>query len=121
MYEKKAASGCFFSGAREGRSVRGELTRGDGSLGTDGTEFLAEFLNAASGVDDFVLTGEEWVRFSRHLDLDQRVFFALVFNFFAGLDGRTGDEFEVAGQIVEHDFAVVWVNFWFHVLLSIGR
>src|SRR5471030_2478298 len=77
-------------------------------------EFLAEFLNAASGVDDLVLAGVERVRFSRHLDLDQRVFFTVVLDLFAGLDGRTGNEFEVARQVVEHNFAVFWMDFWFH-------
>src|SRR5476649_2042419 len=77
-------------------------------------EFLAEFLNAASGVDDFVLAGVERVRFSRHLDLDQRVFLTFVFNFFAGLDGRTGDEFEIARQVVENNFAVFWMGIELH-------
>jgi hypothetical protein len=90
----------------------------DGGFRTDGTEFLTELLDAASRVDDFVLAREEWVRFSRHLDFHQRVFFTVVGDFFAGLDGRTGNEFEIARQVVENNFAVIWMGIDFHGLLS---
>src|SRR5689334_18127284 len=50
------------------------LAVGDAGLRADRTELLAEFLDATGGVDDLVLAGKERVRFSRHLDLDQRVF-----------------------------------------------
>jgi hypothetical protein len=65
-----------------------------------------------------VLAGVERVRFSRNLDLHQWVVFTVVVDGFAGLDGRTGDEFEIARQVVENNFAVFWVTFWFHFCLG---
>jgi hypothetical protein len=91
----------------------------DLGLGTNFAEFLAEFFNAASGIDDFVLAGVERVRFRRNFDLDQRIFFAFKGGGFAGVHGRTGDEFEVAGQIVEHHVAVIWMNIGFHECLKV--
>ena len=85
---------------------------------TNGTELLTELLDATSGIDDFVLAREEWVRFSRNLDLHQWVFFTVVGDFFAGLDGRAGNEFEIARQIVENNFAVFWMGIDFHGILS---
>ena len=51
--EKKAAEAAFFA--------RKKLA---GNFGTDVAEFLAEFFNATSGIDDFVFTGVERMRFS---------------------------------------------------------
>ena len=111
MHVKKGSLGCLFC-ERRGLAVC------DGSLGADGAELLTEFLDAASGVDDLVLAGEERVRFSGHLDLDERVVFAFVVDHLFGLDGRTGHEFEVAGEVVEHDFTVIWMGISFHYCLG---
>nr|GEU28109.1 hypothetical protein [Tanacetum cinerariifolium] len=69
----------------------------------------------ACGVDDFVLAGVERVRFSRHLDFHQWVVFTVVVDGFAGGDGRTGHEFEIARQVVENNFAVIWMGICFHL------
>src|ERR1700712_2765231 len=114
--EKKGSRRGFLLGSPEAFWVFAwrKLTVGDAGFRTNCTEFLTELLDAASGVDDLVLAGEERVRFSRHLDLDQWVLLAFEFGRFAGVDGRTGDEFEIAGQVVEDDFAVIRMDIGFH-------
>jgi hypothetical protein len=109
--QKKAAAAAFLK-----RAI--ELSICDRSLGTDSAEFLAELVNAASGVDDFVLTGVERMRFRRNFNLHQRIFFTFVSDVFASLDCRTGDELEIVRNVVEQDFAVIWVNAVFHNCLN---
>ena len=100
-------------------SLRRGLAVCNCGLGTDFAELLAEFFHATGGVDDLVLAGEEWVRFGGNLDLHQWVLFTFVGRGVAGLDGRAGDELEVAGHVVEQDFAVIWMGISFHAFLSI--
>ena len=50
----------------------------------------------------------------RQQRLDQRVVFTFEVDRFTGIDGRTGDEFEVARQVVEHNFTVIWVDIVLH-------
>src|SRR5450830_282266 len=117
---KKGSRSCLFPGSRSCpfAAKRQKSACCDCGFRTDGTEFLTELLDATSGVDDFVFAGVERVRFSRNLDLYQWVFFTVVGDFFAGLDGRTGNEFEIARQVVENNFAVIWMDIGFHVILS---
>jgi hypothetical protein len=117
---KKAAEAAF-SLVAEAASFAAQRQKSaccDCRFRTNGTELLTELLDATSGIDDFVLAREEWVRFSRNLDLHQWVFFTVVGDFFAGLDGRTGNEFEIARQVVENNFAVIWMDIGFHGILS---
>ena len=106
LKRKKAAVAAFSSHCAESAS--------SGGLGAAVAELLAEFLNTASGVDDLVLAGEERMRFSGNLDLHERIVLALEIDRVTGLNRGTGDEFEIAGQVVENDFAIVWVNAFFH-------
>ncbi|APA66734.1 hypothetical protein YQ44_01655 [Janthinobacterium sp. 1_2014MBL_MicDiv] len=117
---KKAAEAAFSLVAEAAffAAERQKLACCDCGFRTNGTELLTELLDATSGIDDFVLAREEWVRFSRNLDLHQWVFFTVVGDFFAGLDGRAGNEFEIARQIVENNFAVFWMGIDFHGILS---
>ena len=108
-----AAEAAFFFAASRQKSACCDC-----GFRTNGTELLTELLDATGGIDDFVLAREEWVRFSRNLDLHQWVFFTVVGDFFAGLDGRTGNEFEIARQVVENNFAVIWMGIDFHGILS---
>ena len=110
---KKGSRSCLFLAKRQ-KSACCDL-----GFRTHGTKLLAEFLDATGGVDDLVLAGVERVRFSRYLDLHERVFRAFVGDLFTGLDGRTGDEFEVARQVVEHNIAVIWVDIFTHGLASL--
>jgi hypothetical protein len=105
---KKAAEAAF---CNEATSLLAHLR-----FGTDGAEFLAEFIHATCGIDDFVLAGVEGMRFRGNLDLHQRVFCAFEVDGFTRLNGRTGDELEVVGDIVKHDLAVIWVYASFHDL-----
>jgi hypothetical protein len=41
-----------------------------------------------------------------------------VSDFVTGVDGRAGNEFEVARNVVEHDIAVFWVDIFTHGLAS---
>jgi hypothetical protein len=86
-------------------------------LGTNCTELLAEFFHATGSVDNFVLAGVKRVRLGRHLDFDERVVFAFEIDCFTRLHGRTRDKFKIAGQIVEHDFAIIRVYASFHIFL----
>src|SRR5450830_1819679 len=117
---KKGSRSCLFPGSRSClfAAKRQKSACCDCGFRTNGTELLTELLDATSGIDDFVLAREEWVRFSRNLDLHQWVFFTVVGDFFAGLDGRAGNEFEIARQIVENNFAVFWMGIDFHGVLS---
>jgi hypothetical protein len=107
---KKAAVAAFLKRI-------GSLTC-DLRFGTASAELLAEFFNAAGGIDDLVFAGVERVRFSGNLDLHERICFTFELDGFASVDGRTGNEFEIAGQIVEHDFAIFRVSIFFHACLK---
>src|SRR5690606_30960391 len=110
---KKAAVAAFLQKA--GRSAGSRRTR------TDFAELLAEFLDATCGIHDLVLTRVERMGFSRHLQLDQRIFLAFEIDGVLGLDGGAGNEFEIAGKVVEYDFAIIRVDAFFHdVLKRIG-
>jgi len=108
---KKAALAAFFD-------VERKLLCSDLGLGADRTEFLAEFFNAASGVDDLVLTSVERMRFGRNFDLHEWVLLTLEFNFFACVDSRASDEFEVVRNVVEQDFTVIRMDASFHFCLK---
>jgi hypothetical protein len=110
---KKGSRSCLFCLLRRWRKSACCL-----SLGTAGTELLAEFFNAASGVNDLVLTSKERMGFRRYFELDEGVILAFEINGFAGLDGGTGNEFEVVGHVLEYDFAVIRVNAFFHDFLN---
>ena len=63
-----------------------------------------ELVDAATGIDNFLLAGVERVRVARNIHLDQRIFIAIrpLHGFLAG-HGRAGQKREVAGQILEND------------------
>jgi len=76
---------------------------------------LLETVDAPARIHDLVLTGVERMRLARNFDLDQRIFLAIFpLDGFAGLDGRSGLERKIAGQVLKNDFAVIWMNFCLH-------
>lgn len=80
------------------------------------TEFLLEFLDTASRVNEFLLAGEEWVTGPADFHVVQRVFLA-IFPLYRVLafDGRAGQETVVRSLVLEDDETViVRVNFFFH-------
>src|SRR5690606_11886141 len=86
-----------------------------GSAGLGGTgELLAELLDAAGLVHALLGAGVERVRFGTHVELEQRVFLAVDRDLLAGVHGRTRDEAEVAGHVLEHDVAILGVDAFFH-------
>src|SRR5690606_37742935 len=76
---------------------------------------LLELVDAAAGVHDLVLAGVERVRGRRDVHLDQRVLVAIVplDRLLAG-EGRTGQEPEVRGHVLEHDFVVIGMDIGLH-------
>src|SRR5271163_2903282 len=67
--------------------------------------FLAEFIDAAAGIDDFLFARVEGMAVGAHFDLQVMA------------DGRASLEFVPAGA-GDHDLFVIWVNAGFHWNLS---
>src|SRR5699024_2802186 len=83
---------------------------------------LLEAVDAAAGVHDLVLAGIEGVGLARDFDLDQRIFLAVFpLDGFFRVDGRAGLEGKVAGEVLEHHFAVFGMNFGFHGTRFLSR
>jgi hypothetical protein len=82
------------------------LLRGGGFCGFDFCGgvgvFFGEAFDAAGGVDQFLLTGEEGVAIGADFDVQH-----------VALDGRTGSEIVAAGA-VHRDGVIVGVDTWFH-------
>lgn len=65
-----------------------------------------ELVDAACGVDELLLAGEEGVRGACDFKLHERIGLAVDFDGFAGSDSRTGDEDFIVRHIFEYNFAV---------------
>src|SRR5690554_5211334 len=107
--ERPPAGGrCMLPGPARGRA-RGAL----GLLGVA----LAELVDPTAGVHDLVLPGVERVRGRGHLDLDQRILVAILpldRLLGGGAQGGTGEDLEIRGHVLEHDFAVFGVDIGLH-------
>src|SRR5690606_29739231 len=79
------------------------------------TEFLAELLDPA-GLDDALLGARiERMRIRRDVELEQRIFLAVVhLDRLARIGGRPGDELEAARHVLEDDVAILGVDTFFH-------
>ncbi len=75
----------------------------------------AEAIHAAGGVHDLLLARVERVRVAGHFHFDQGIGFAIgPLDGFLGSDGGPGEEREIGGNILKHDFAVGWMNIFLH-------
>src|SRR5690606_38667623 len=76
---------------------------------------LAELVHATTGIHDLVLARVERVRGRRDVDLDQRILVTVLpLHRLLAAKGRAGQELEVAGHVLEHDFAVFRMDAGFH-------
>src|SRR5690606_35447804 len=76
---------------------------------------LAELVHATTGIHDHVLARVERVRGRRDVDLDQRILVTVLpLRRLLAAKGRAGQELEVAGHVLEHDFAVFRMDAGFH-------
>jgi hypothetical protein len=108
---RKAA---FFDGHE-----RAQLVAACSGLGADLAELLAELVDATSSIDNLVLARIKRVRFGRYFDLHKRIFLTFEIDGLARLNGGTGQKLEVAGQVVDHDVAVIRVDAFFHYTLAL--
>ena len=87
-------------------------------FGANLAELLTELVDSTRSIDDLVLARIKRVRFGRDFDFDQRLLLAFELDGLARLDGRTGQKFEVARQVVHHNVPVLGVNAFFHCSLA---
>ena len=74
-----------------------------------------ELIDATSGVDEFLLAGEEWVRRAGDFQLHEGILLAIDFDGFTSCNSRASDESVIIRHIFENNFAVVgWMNIFFH-------
>jgi hypothetical protein len=81
-------------------------------------ETLLEFIDTTGSIHNFVFTGIKRVRFRRHLDPDNRIFFAVgpcYLFFVAGLCGGACQKFEIAAGIKKDHFVIDGMGISFHV------
>src|SRR5262245_41551377 len=82
---------------------------------------LAELVHATAGVDDLVLARVERVRRRGDIQLDQRIFVAVFpLDLLLAGEGRTGQEREIGGHVLENDFAVFGMDAGLHGNAPIG-
>jgi len=108
---RKAA---FFGGGEIAQSVAG-----CSGLGADLAELLAEFVDATSGIDNLVFARVERVRLGRYFDFHQRIILTFKLDGLAGLNGRAGQELEVARQVMHNNIAVLRMDAFFHCSLTL--
>src|SRR5271154_6239943 len=88
--------------AKGAREARHNAACGELGLGLGGRRvLLAEFVDAAAGIHDFLLARVEGMAAGAHFDLQIMA------------DGRAGLELVAAGA-GDHDLFVIWVNAGFH-------
>jgi hypothetical protein len=114
QYNKNAAQGGIFGGGEIAQSVAS-----CSGLGADLAEFLAEFVDATSSIDNLVLTRVERVRLGRYFDFYQRIILTFKLDGLAGLYGGAGQEFEVARQVVHNNVAILRMDAFFHYSLTL--
>lgn len=111
MNAKRSPEGDLFK-------VRLDKRRRLGLLGI----LLLELLNTTGRVNKHLLTGKERVGGRTHLDLDDRVLFAIrPFDGFLRFEGGTAHKLEIAGGIPENDFLVVGMNVFLHNLIPFKK
>ena len=81
---------------------------------TDGAETLLEFVDAAFGVHELLLTREERMGISSDTSGNHAVFHAVDHFLLFGRLGGAGDETRASGHIYEDDRVVFRMNFLFH-------
>ena len=80
----------------------------------NGTKALLELVNAALGINELFLSGEEGVRVSSHANGDNVILNAIDDFLLIGSDGGTSEVAVATGHVLERDRVVIGVNVVFH-------
>ena len=110
---KNAARGGIVCGARLQR-----LLATCARLGANLAKLLTELVDATGRINDFVFARIERMRLGRNFNFEQRILLPIELDSFARLNGRAGQEFEVAREVVHDNFAVLGVDAFFHYSLA---